>query len=386
MKLALVHDWLDTWGGAESVLVELRALFPDAPLYTLVNFLEPAARARLGPAPIHVSFIQSLPRARAHFRNYLPLFPAAMSRLDLAEYDVILSNSHAIAKFASASARQLHLCYCHTPMRYAWDLREQYLAQTGLGRGPVGALVRAVLGRLRRQDLRANDRVDRFVASSRYIADRIRRCYGRDADVIHPPVDTDRFVPGTPHGDYYLTVSRLVPYKRVDAIVAAFARMGNRRLIVAGGGTGLGALRAHAPANVELVGHVPDRRLLELLQGARAFVFAAEEDFGIAPLEAQACGVPVIALARGGVAETISASPTNPATGVFFPEASAEAIAGAVERFETGPPISAQACRGNALRFGRARFRDEFRAYVDAQWSIRRAATMQSATRLPSPA
>ena len=383
MKLALVHDWLDTWGGAESVLVELRTLFPDAPLYTLVDFLDPDARARLGPAPIHASLVQSLPRARWHFRNYLPVFPSAMRRFDLSEYDVILSNSHAIAKFARTKITQLHLCYCHTPMRYAWDLREQYLTQTRLGRGPAGALVRALLGRLRRQDLESNNRVDRFVANSRYIADRIRRCYGRDSDVIYPPVDTERFVPGAARGDYYLTVSRLVPYKRVDAIVAAFARMGSKRLVVAGGGPGLAALRAQAPPNVEIVGHVAAPELLQLMQRARAFLFAAEEDFGIAPLEAQACGIPVIALARGGVAETISAGSSG--TGVFFAEATAEAIIDAVALFEGGPHISADACRSNALRFGQARFRDEFRAYVDAQWSIRRVATA-SALRMPSPA
>lgn len=368
MKLALVHDWLDTWGGAENVLVELRRVFPDAPVYTLVDFLTESDRTLLGPAPIFTSAIQRLPGARAHFRRYLPLFPAAMRRFDLSGYDVVLSNSHAVAKFARVGPGQLHICYCHTPMRYAWDLRDQYLAESGLATGLTGMLARRVLEHIRHLDLAGNDGIQRFVGNSHYIAARIRRCYDRDADVIYPPVDTEHFVRGTAT-DYYMTVSRLVPYKQVDALVEAFAQMPDRRLIVAGGGPKLAELRAAAPGNVELRGRVSDAELLSLMQGARAFLFAAEEDFGIAPLEAQACGLPVIALGRGGVAETVCVEDGPGRTGEFFSEATPAAIAQAVRRFESGLPIDPEACRRNALRFSRLRFREEFRAYVGQHWS-----------------
>jgi glycosyltransferase involved in cell wall biosynthesis len=383
LKLALVHDWLDTWGGAENVLAELRAMFPDAPLFTLVDFLEPAQRGRLGPAPIHVSAIARLPRARRHFRKYLPWFPAAMRRFDLADYDVILSNSHAVAKFARAGPNGLHLCYCHTPMRYAWDLREQYLAETGIASGVAGVAARAILARLRRQDVAANSGVDSFIANSGFIAERIRRCYDRDSEVIYPPVDTDQFEPGTAGpGEHYLTVSRLVPYKRVDAIVAAFRQMPDRRLIVVGGGPALEDMRATAPSNVEIAGPLPGLRMLAMLQSARAFVFAAEEDFGIAPLEAQACGVPVIALGRGGVFETVVGAPAPNATGVFFPEVAVEAIVQAVRRFESGPVLSRENCRANAIRFGRARFREEFREFVEVRWGAHLGGTQQAGASL----
>jgi glycosyltransferase involved in cell wall biosynthesis len=379
LKLALVHDWLDTWGGAENVLVELRKTFPEAPVYTLVDFLDESDRALLGPAPVFTSMIQHLPGARSHFRRYLPLFPAAMRRFDLDDYDVILSNSHAVAKFAHTGKKQLNICYCHTPMRYAWDLRDRYLTDGGLGSGLAGFLARSALERIRRADLAANAGIHRFVGNSQYIAARIRRCYHRDADVIYPPVDTARFVRGQATEDYFVTVSRLVPYKQVDALVQAFAQMPDRRLVVAGSGPKLAELRATAPGNVELRGYVSAPELLPLMQGARAFLFAAEEDFGIAPLEAQACGLPVIALGRGGVAETVRDDDSAQRTGVFFSESTPTAIAAAVRRFEAGHPIDPEACRINALRFSRDRFRDEFRAYVDTHWAAfrsgRRAAT-----------
>jgi glycosyltransferase involved in cell wall biosynthesis len=369
LKIALVHDWLDSWGGAENVLVDLRRIFPDAPVYTLVDFLTAPERARLGPAPIRTSFIQRMPGARSNFRRYLPLFPTAIRSLDLDAFEVILSNSHAVAKLAPTHPGQLHICYCHTPMRYAWDQRDRYLAESGLAHGVAGFIARATLERMRRIDLAGNDSIQQFVGNSHYIAKRIRRCYHSDADVIYPPVDTGYFVPGRSSQDYFVTLSRLVPYKQVDVLVEAFVRMPDRRLIVAGGGPMLDELRAVAPPNVELRGHVDAVDLLPLLQNARAFLFAAEEDFGIAPLEAQACGVPVIALGHGGVAETVDGGDHARRTGVFFSEPTPAAIVDAVRRFDEGPPISREACRVNALRFSRSRFRDEFRAYIDSQWA-----------------
>ena len=367
LKIALVHDWLVTWGGAENVLVDLCRIFPDADVLTLVDFMPPRLRARLGAPTVRTSRVQRFPFADPHFRRYLPLFASAMRALDVARYDVIIANSHSVAKFVRAAPDQLFICYCHTPMRYAWDLRETYLEQTGLAHGVRGRVVRRVLDRLQEQDLASNATITRFVANSANVARRIARLYGRDADVIHPPVDTERFVPDGPPRDHYVTVSRLVPYKRVDLLVDAFARMPGRRLVVAGGGPELSALRARATPNVEVRGHVADAELVPLVQTARAFVFAADEDFGIAPLEAQACGVPVIALDRGGVQETVGVG--VPATGELFDAPTPEAVVDAVERFERRDAASRAACRANAERFSRARFRETFARMVEDAWT-----------------
>jgi len=367
LKIALVHDWLVTWGGAENVLVDLLALYPDADVLTLVDFMPAPLRARLGAARVRPSRLQRWPFANPHFRRYLPMFASAMRALDASRYDVIIANSHSVAKFVRARPDQLFICYCHTPMRYAWDLRETYLRQTGLAYGVRGRVVRRVLDRLQRQDLASNAGITRFVANSANVARRIARLYGRDADVIHPPVDTERFVPGPGVGDHYVTVSRLVPYKRVDVLVDAFARMPARRLVVAGAGPELAALRRRATRNVEVRGHVGDTELVPLVQSARAFLFAADEDFGIAPLEAQACGVPVIALDRGGVQETVGGG--VPLTGELFDAATPEAVVAAVERFESRAAASRDACRTNAERFSRPRFRAAFATYVDHAWT-----------------
>ncbi len=366
-SIALVHDWLLTWGGAENVLVDLRIVFPDADVHTLVDFMPAPLHARLAGARVVTSRIQHLPFANPHFRRYLPWFAGAMRALDLSRYDVIIANSHSIAKFVRTRPDQLFICYCHTPMRYAWDLRETYLERTGLAHGWRGAVVRRVLDRLQRQDLASNACITRFVANSANVAQRIARLYGRDANVIHPPVDTERFTPGGAASDHYVTVSRLVPYKRVDLLVDAFARMPQRRLVVAGAGPELAALRARARPNVEVRGHVDDAKLVELVRSARAFVFAAEEDFGIAPLEAQACGVPVIAFGRGGVQETVGVG--VPATGELFDAPTAEALIAAVERFESRAGADRAACRANAERFSRPHFRAAFGVEVEHAWT-----------------
>jgi glycosyltransferase involved in cell wall biosynthesis len=366
-RIAIVHDWLDTWRGGENVLAEIVAEYPQADLFALVDFLPQKQRARILGKKAHTSFVQRLPGARRHFRRYLPLFPAAIESLDLAGYDLVISNSHAFAKGARVAPHQVHVCYCNTPMRYAWDLREQYLSMTGLGRGLRGALVRPLLDRLREWDRRTAVRVDRFAANSHYIAERIRRAYGRESTVIYPPVDVQYFSPEDPaiaprRREYHVTASRWVPYKRVDLIVAAFAQM-RRPLVVVGEGPEDANVRRHARANTTFAGEVSRERLRALLRGARAFVFAAEEDFGILPVEAQACGTPVIAYGRGGALETVSTK--EPRTGQLFDTQSAEAIADAVERFERDvDAFDAVACRLNAERFGIARFRAELRAFV----------------------
>ena len=366
MRIALIHDWLDTWGGGEKVLAALLELYPDAELYALVDFLTDANRLKLGGRPVRTSFIELLPFARRHFRKYFALMPRAVESFDLSAYELVISSSHSVAKGVRTSPAQLHICLCYSPARYAWDLQPQYLAQTGLDRGPLGWLARRQLARFRNWDLRTSARVDRFVAISAYIAQRIRNCYVREADVIYPPVDLPADdSESAPRESFYLTVSRLVPYKRIDLLLQAFAAMPERQLIVAGDGPEMKKLARMKPPNVRLLGGIDDARRDALLRGARAFVFAADEDFGIAPLEAQAHGTPVIAYGRGGSAETIRGLDSAEPTGVLFAEQTVPSIAEAVSQFEASAHrISAAACRANAGRFSRQMFDRRFSAYV----------------------
>lgn len=365
MKVAIVHDWLDAWRGGERVLAEILAIYPDADLFSLVDFIEGADRQALGGRRARTSFLQRMPFARHHFRLFLPLFPRAIESLDVAAYDLVISSSHAVAMGVRTRAGQVHVCYCYTPMRYAWDLRDQYLERTGLDRGLRGVAVRRLLARLRAWDRAASERVDHFIAISNYIASRIRTCYGREATVIHPPVTVPRAVSGNPRGDSYVTVSQLVPYKRVDLIVDAFRAMPDRRLTIIGEGSEHARLIRDAPTNVTFAGRIADDERDRLLASARAFVFAAEEDFGIAPLEAQAWGTPVVAYARGGTGETIVDIDRNNPTGVLFAEQSARSIADAVRRFEVSEArIEAQACRENARRFAPEKFREAFAQFI----------------------
>jgi glycosyltransferase involved in cell wall biosynthesis len=371
MSVAIVHDWLDTWRGGENVLAEIVRLYPDAELFALVDFLPESQRARLRGKRARTSFLQRIPGASRYFRALLPLFPRAIESLDVSGYDLVISSSHAVAKGVRTAGGQVHVCYCHTPMRYAWDLREQYLGPRGLASGLRGALANRMLDNLRDWDRRTSARVTHFVANSRFVRDRIARCYGREAVVIYPPVDVEFFTPAcdAPEPaarDYYVTASRWVPYKRVDLVVEAFRAFPERRLIVAGEGPEASRVRAARGPNVQMVGEVPRERLRELLRGARAFVFAAEEDFGILPVEAQACGTPVIALGRGGSLETVRAVGADAPTGMFFATQSAVAIGEAVRSFDAAlPAIRASDCRANAMRFRAEQFREEFAAFVD---------------------
>jgi glycosyltransferase involved in cell wall biosynthesis len=376
MRIAIVHDWLDTWGGGENVLAVLLDIYPTADLYAIVDFLADEDRARLGGRETHTSFIQRLPFARNHFRKYLPLMPRAVERFDMSGYDLIISSSHAVAKGVITGADQLHVCLCYSPARYAWEHEKRYLEGSGLDRWPLSGLARRAMRRFREWDFRAARHVDRFVAISTYIARRIERCYGRVADVIYPPVDTSLLaLADAERSAFYLTVSRLVPYKRVDLIVAAFAHMPARELVVAGDGPDMRALAAAAPANVRFVGRVSDAERDRLMSSTRAFVFAAEEDFGIAPLEAQACGTPVIAFSGGGSAETLRGLDNSQPTAVLFAEQSSAALRDAVTLFErSGDRITPAACRANAQRFDTAVFRRRFGDYVSDAFAEFRAA------------
>jgi glycosyltransferase involved in cell wall biosynthesis len=385
MKIAIVHDWLVTYAGAERVLEQMLAVYPDADLYSLIDFLPDGERGFLGGRTARTSFLQGMPGARRHYRNYLPLMPLAVEQFDLSAYDVVLSSSYSVAKGVLTGPDQLHVCMCYSPMRYAWDLQHQYLRETGLDRGIKGILTRWVLHRMRIWDLRTANGVDRFIAISHFIERRIRKLYRRDSTVIYPPVDVEHFTPAGPREDFYVTASRMVPYKRMNLIVDAFAAMPDRQLVVIGDGPEAKRIRAAGRPNISFLGHQSFEVLRDHLRRARAFVFAAEEDFGIAPLEAQACGTPVIAYGKGGVRETlIDLDSTNP-TAVYFPEQTTSSIVEAVQRFEReSTRIEPVACRQNALRFAPERFRAElsdmvgeayecFRTGAEARSSVPRA-------------
>jgi glycosyltransferase involved in cell wall biosynthesis len=369
MKVAVVHEWLDSYAGSERVVEQLLEIWPEADLFAVCDFLPADQRAFLRGRPVRTTFVQRLPFARRHFRLYLPIMPLAIEQLDLSGYDLVVSSSHAVAKGVLTGPGQFHVSYVHSPMRYAWDLQHQYLRQSGTERGVKGALTRLMLHRLRVWDRSSAAGVDVLVANSAYIAERIRKVWRREALVVHPPVDVEAFEPSpgeapSPRGDHYLVASRMVPYKRVDLVVEAFRAMPSRRLVVVGDGPEMKRVAdaaAGAP-NIGLRGRVPHAELVAFLRTARAFVFAAEEDFGIAMVEAQACGTPVIAYGKGGARDILRAPPEGAPTGLFFAEQSAPAIVAAVERFEAlSPAIAAADCRANARRFTRERFRDAMR-------------------------
>ncbi len=374
MRIAIVHDWLVTFGGAERVLQRILECYPQAELFTLVDFLPQADRSFLAGRTVHTSFLQKLPFARRRYRSYLPLMPLAVESFDLSRFDLVLSSSFCVAKGALTGPDQLHISYVHSPMRYAWELQHQYLREANLTRGLRGALARAMLHWLRIWDQRTANGVDAFVSNSRFIARRVWRTYRRDSAVIYPPVDTEYFTPGGRKDDFYLTASRLVPYKHVPLIVEAFARLPNRRLVVIGDGPEWRRVRDRAGGNVELLGYQDSAALLDRMRRARAFVFAALEDFGIAPVEAQACGTPVIAYGRGGAVESV----VDGRTGVLFREQTVESLVDAIGRFESiERQFDSVEIRANALRFAARQFGEEFTAFVEAQAQAHRASGRQ---------
>ncbi len=361
LRVAIVHDWLVVYAGAERVLEQMLEVFPQADLFAMVDFLPGNERGFIRNKSVTTSFTQKLPFARKMYRQYLPLMPLAVEQFDLSSYDLVISSSAAVAKGVITGPDQLHICMCYSPMRYAWDLTHQYLRESNLTSGPKSWLARWMLHKLRLWDLRTANGVDEFIAISNFISRRIQKVYRRDSTVIYPPVDTSGFDIGGDRGDYYLTSSRMVPYKRIDLIVRAFADMPDRKLIVIGDGPEMTKIRKLATSNVTLLGYQPHEVLKYHLQTAKAFIFAAEEDFGIAPLEAMACGTPVIAYGRGGARETV----TDGVSGLHFHTQTAGAIRDAVVEFvtiaHTFDPVD---IRGEALRFAPERFRREFESYV----------------------
>lgn len=368
MKIAIIHDWLVTYAGAERVLEQMLNVFPNAEIYSMVNFLSNDKHDFIKNKEVRTSFIQKLPFAKSKYRQYLPFMPLAVEQFDLSSYDVVISSSHAVAKGVLTGPDQLHLCMCYSPIRYAWDLQHQYLKESGLDTGIKGWLAKAILYNMRNWDYRTANGVDGFIAISRFIAKRIWKVYRRESTLIYPPVDVEAFTFFEQKEDYYFTASRMVPYKKIDLIVEAFTQMPDKRLVVIGDGPDFKKIQDKAGKNVEILGFQPFSILKDHMQKAKAFVFAAEEDFGIAPLEAQACGTPVIAFGKGGALETICGLDKPRPTGVFFDKQTVQAIREAVDRFEKSKTtISATACRDNALRFAPERFRKEFEEYVFEQ-------------------
>jgi glycosyltransferase involved in cell wall biosynthesis len=361
LKVAIVHDWLTQRGGAEGVLAELLNVVPQAELHCVVDFLPEADRGFLGGRPVKTTFVQNLPFAKKRYRSYLPLMPLAIEQFDLKAYDLVLSSSYAVAKGVITDPNQVHVSYVHSPMRYAWDMQHRYLLEAGITKGLRSVIARSILHYMRIWDTRTVNGVDSFLANSAFIAGRVRKTYGRRAQVIHPPVDTETYKPNDgQRGDFYLTASRMVPYKCIPMIVEAFRATPERKLVVIGEGPDFDRAKRAGGPNVEFLGYQSRAVLLDHMQRAKAFVFAAEEDFGIVPLEAQACGTPVIAFGRAGSLETVRGRPGPNRTGVYFDEQTPEAISAAVDEFErVGASITAEACRKHAEGFSAARFRNQ---------------------------
>ncbi|MGG5821503.1 glycosyltransferase [Falsiroseomonas sp. HW251] len=368
MKIAIVHEWLESYAGSERVVEQLLEIYPDADVYAVCDFLPDEERGFLRGKVPTTSFIQRLPRAQRWFRYYLGLMPLAVEQFDLSSYDLVISSSHAVAKGVLTGPATLHVSYVHSPMRYAWDLQHQYLRQARLDRGVKGALTRWLLAKMRAWDHASSARPDVILANSRWIAERIRKTWRRESTVVHPPVDIDGFPYRPAKDETYVIASRMVPYKRVDIVVEAFRAMPDRQLVVVGDGPEMTRVKAAAgdSGNITFRGRVPQEELVALLQSARAFVFAAEEDFGIGMVEAQACGTPLIAYGRGGASDIVREGET----GVLFPEQTAASLTEAIRRFEA-LPIAPEACRANAERFSREAFRRRVRAEIDAALAAR---------------
>jgi glycosyltransferase involved in cell wall biosynthesis len=365
MHTAIVHEWLVTYAGSERVVEQMLQLYPEADLFSLVEFLPADLKFFIQHKPVTTSFLQKLPFANPRFRNYLPLMPLAIEQFDLSDYDLILSSNHAVAKGVTTRADQLHICYMHTPIRYAWDLQQQYLQGAKLTRGLKSGLTQLVLHYLRLWDVASANRVDHFIANSRFVAQRIRKTYRRPARVIYPPVAVDRFFPNPNREDFYFVLSRFVPYKRVSLIIEAFNQL-KLPLIVIGDGAERNYLKSIAGRNITILGHQPEATVVDLMQRCKAFVYAAAEDFGITLVEAQAAGAPVIAYGRGGAAETVIPGKT----GLLFPEQTVESLIDAVKTYEAGQiRVNPEDLRQNAERFTPERFRQELSDYIDRKWT-----------------
>ncbi len=360
MKVALVHDLLVSYGGSEQVLYELHTMFPDAPIYT--TMYDPSRLPpRFANLPVRTSFLQHTPGASRHYAATVPLMRSAFRSFDLSGFDLVLSNAHAFAKAVRIPPGAVHVCYCYTPLRYAWSHQREYLS-TLPARPALEPAARGVLSVLRRWDLAASRTVHRFIAISEYVRQRIKRYYERDADVVYPPVDINRFQPSTSKpGDAILVVSRLFAYKRVDAAVEACTRL-RLPLRVVGRGPELRRLRAMAGPSVTFLGEIDDRALEEEYRGCRMLLFTSDEDFGLTPLEAMASGRPVLALDRGGARETVRPG----VTGQLYADAGVDALMEALQKFRESD-YDARACVARASEFSPERFRTGIREVLERE-------------------
>ncbi len=365
MKVAIVHYWLLTMRGGERVVEALCELYPEADIYTHVARPEVLSDT-IRRHRIRETFIARLPGARRHYQKYLPFMPLALEQLDLRDYDLVISSECGPAKGVITTPRTLHVCYCHSPMRYVWDMYWDYLRDVAK---PMRPAARVLLHYMRRWDLASAFRVDHFISNSSFVAGRVRKHYRRASDVIHPPVDTGAFAPAEAAGDYYLMVGELVPYKRADLAVRAFSRAG-KKLVVIGAGEQLSELRRLAGPSVEVMGRQPTSVIREKYGRCRALLFPGEEDFGIVPIEAMASGRPVIALGRGGALETV----VEGRTGLFFDEQTEDSLLAAVERFEASEAtFDPEVIRRHAVRFDRRVFKEKFAARVEGLMEEHRA-------------
>ena len=371
IDIGIIADWLVTYAGSEKVIKEFIEIYPDAELYSVVDFLSDKDRELFKGKKAKTTYIQNFPKAKTKYQKYLPLMPLAIEQLDVSQHGIILSSSHAVSKGVITGPDQLHICYVHSPIRYAWDLQHQYLREAGLDKGAKGLIARWLLHKIRLWDYRTANGVDHFIANSHFIARRIHKVYGRKADVIYPPVDVERFSLCDQKEDYYFTASRMVPYKKMDLIVEAFSRMPDKKLIVIGDGSEMMKIKAKATENIEILGYQPNSVMGQHMQRAKAFIFAAEEDFGITPVEAQACGTPVIAFGKGGALETIRPYGVDKPTGLFFNKQEVTPLIDAISEFDLKSDMfTPENCRENALRFSVDRFRYEIENYVNMKWNL----------------
>lgn len=366
MKVAIIQEWLVTVGGSDKVVKAILDVFPDADIYTLVAKKEICDELGIPWEKVHTSFIQKMPLGTKKHRAYLPLFPFAIEQFDLRGYDIIISSSHCVAKGVLTKADQLHISYVHSPIRYCWDMYNEYLEESNLHKGLKSWLVRMMLHPIRKFDAITANRVDYYISNSDYVGQRIRKTYRRQATTIHPNIDISNFELCEDKSNYYLASSRLVAYKKIDIIIEAFNKMPDKKLIVIGGGPNLESYKKLAGTNVNVMGYQPFDVLKEKMQHAKAFIFAADEDFGMIPIEAESCGTPVIAYGHGGSLETVNEGKT----GMFFYEQTADAIVAAVNEFESKgeKPYDYQECRRWAERFSEDRFKKEIKEFVEEKY------------------
>jgi len=368
MKVAIVHEWITVIAGSESCFKVFTEIYPDADIFALVSDEKSIKKLNIDPSRVKNSFIQKLPWARTKWKTYLPFFPFAVEQFDLSGYDLIISSSHAVAKGVITNANQTHICYIYSPIRYAWDLYHQYLAEAKLTKGLKGLLAKMVLHRIRKWDVGTSNRVDEFIPISKYIEKRVWRTYRRKSyKVIYPPVAVKDFTLERSKEDFYLAASRLVPYKKIDLIVEAFGEMPDKKLVVIGDGPEFKRIKEKAGSNIEIKGYQDFSVLKDYMQRSKGFIFAAEEDFGIIPIEAQACGTPVIAYGRGGSLETVKAKFVDQEieetdTGVFFREQSVNSLIEALKYFETNySKFNPETVREFAIKFDQEIFRKNIR-------------------------